>query len=67
VGARWLVHTEVVSLRDANAVLQEAGFRGVMRLNEARRVAKVLAPNTGKTDHKLLKAMLAQSPVGANA
>jgi hypothetical protein len=38
-----------------------------MRLDEARRVEKVPAPSTGKTDHKPLKAMLAQSPVGANA
>jgi hypothetical protein len=70
-GGRWAyggaVHTEDVSLRDANALPQEAGFRGVMRLDEARRVEKILAPSTVKTDHMPLKAMLVQSPVGANA
>jgi hypothetical protein len=38
-----------------------------MHLDPARRVARVPAPSAGKTDHKLLKAMLVQSPVGANA
>jgi hypothetical protein len=38
-----------------------------MHLDEARRVEKVPAPSTGKTDHKPLKAILTQSSVGANA
>lgn len=44
-----------ISLRDANQLLAEAGFRGVMRLDEVRQVAAIPVLGTGKTDYKLLR------------
>jgi long-chain-fatty-acid--[acyl-carrier-protein] ligase len=62
-----LFTTEPIALRDANAKLLEAGFRGVMRLDEARRVDKIPVLGTGKTDYKVLRALIAaegKQPVG---
>lgn len=53
-----LFTTEDVSERDANAVLQAEGFRGVMRLDEVRRVDAIPVLGTGKTDYKQLRAKL---------
>jgi long-chain-fatty-acid--[acyl-carrier-protein] ligase len=53
-----LFTTEDVSLRDANARLQAEGFRGVMRLDEVRKVDKIPVLGTGKTDYKALRAMI---------
>jgi long-chain-fatty-acid--[acyl-carrier-protein] ligase len=53
-----LFTTEDVSLRDANAVLMREGFRGVMRLDEVRRLDKLPLLGTGKLDYKSLRAML---------
>ena len=53
-----LFTTEEVSLRDANAVLAKEGFRGVMRLDEVRRVDRIPVLGTGKTDYKALRALL---------
>jgi long-chain-fatty-acid--[acyl-carrier-protein] ligase len=53
-----LFTTEDVSLRDANAVLTREGFRGVMRLDEVRRVERIPVLGTGKTDYKALRAMI---------
>jgi long-chain-fatty-acid--[acyl-carrier-protein] ligase len=50
-----LFTTEELSLRDANALLQKEGFRGVMRLDEVRRVAAIPVLGTGKTDYKVLR------------
>ncbi len=55
-----LFTTEEVSLRDANAVLWDAGMRGVMRLDEVRRLDAVPLLGTGKTDYKALRAMVEQ-------
>ncbi|HEV3255710.1 MAG TPA: AMP-binding protein [Gemmataceae bacterium] len=60
--------TEPLSLREANAILLKEGFRGVMRFDEVRRVEKIPVLGTGKTDYKVLRAMItadAPSPAGA--
>jgi long-chain-fatty-acid--[acyl-carrier-protein] ligase len=49
--------TEPLDLHKANALLQEKGFRGVMRLDEVRQVPAI--PVLGvKTDYKSLKAQI---------
>jgi long-chain-fatty-acid--[acyl-carrier-protein] ligase len=53
-----LFTTEDLTLRDANAVLVREGFRGVMRLDEVRRVERIPVLGTGKTDYKALRALL---------
>lgn len=59
-GGRMVVlfTTEEISLRDANAVLWEAGLRGVMRLDDVRRVDTIPVLGTGKTDYKVLRSMI---------
>src|SRR5207245_2620853 len=47
--------TEPISLREANAVLMDEGFRGVMRLDEVRRVPAIPVLGTGKTDYRALR------------
>jgi long-chain-fatty-acid--[acyl-carrier-protein] ligase len=54
-----LFTTEEVSLRDANALLQKEGFRGVLRLDDVRKLDKIPVLGTGKTDYKVLRAMIA--------
>ena len=53
-----LFTTEPLSLRDANAKLLEEGFRGVMRLDEVRHLDQIPILGTGKTDYKVLRAMI---------
>jgi long-chain-fatty-acid--[acyl-carrier-protein] ligase len=62
-----LFTTERIGLRDANAVLWDEGFRGVMRLDEVRQVESIPVLGTGKTDYKPLRAQLAEAerPLGA--
>jgi long-chain-fatty-acid--[acyl-carrier-protein] ligase len=55
-----LFSTESIGLREANAVLEKEGFRGVMRLDEVRRVEAIPVLGTGKTDYKQLRAMVAE-------
>ncbi len=59
---RWIVlfTTEDITLRDANLKLQKEGFRGVMRLDEVRKVDAIPVLGTGKTDYKVLRAQLAE-------
>jgi long-chain-fatty-acid--[acyl-carrier-protein] ligase len=54
-----LFTTELITLQEANARLLAEGFRGVMRLDEVRRVKAIPVLGTGKTDYKLLRAQLA--------
>ena len=54
-----LFTTEPITLKEANALLIEAGFRGVMRLDEVRRLDKIPALGTGKIDYRSLRALLA--------
>ena len=64
---RWIVlfTTADIALRQANAVLAEAGFRGVMRLDDVVRLDAIPVLGTGKTDYKLLRAMAAQRAAAA--
>jgi long-chain-fatty-acid--[acyl-carrier-protein] ligase len=57
---RWIVlfMTEPLDLRDANALLLQEGFHGVMRLDEVRRVERIPVLGTGKTDYKQLRALI---------
>jgi len=68
--SRWitLFATCDISLRDANAILADAGFRGVMRLDEVVRIDKIPVLGTGKTDYKVLRKMAAdRAAQGAHA
>ncbi|MSR52341.1 MAG: hypothetical protein EXS09_03500 [Gemmataceae bacterium] len=53
-----LFTTEDVSLKDANARLQAEGFRGVLRLDAVVQLEKIPVLGTGKTDYKVLRAMI---------
>ena len=53
-----LFTTEDLTAKEANAVLAKEGFRGVMRLDEVRKVDKIPVLGTGKTDYKVLRAMI---------
>jgi long-chain-fatty-acid--[acyl-carrier-protein] ligase len=55
-----LFTTEPLTLRDANAILLEEGFRGVMRLDEVRRVETIPVLGTGKTDYKVLRSRITE-------
>jgi long-chain-fatty-acid--[acyl-carrier-protein] ligase len=59
-----LFSTEPLEVREANKVLEKEGFRGVMRLDEVRRVPSIPVLGTGKTDYKVLRGMITgdQSP-----
>jgi long-chain-fatty-acid--[acyl-carrier-protein] ligase len=51
-----LFTTTELKLADANALLTRAGFRGIMRLDEVRRVEALPLLGTGKIDYKVLRA-----------
>lgn len=53
-----LFTTEDIELRDANTKLLKEGFRGVMRLDEVRKVDAIPVLGTGKTDYKVLRAWI---------
>ena len=55
-----------ITLREAADVLLEAGLRGVMRLDEVRKVDKIPVLGTGKTDYKTLRSLIEQA-AGTNA
>jgi len=57
-----LFSTQPIALKEANAVLAESGFRGVMRLDETRQIDKVPVLGTGKTDYKVLRKMITAAP-----
>ena len=57
-----LFTTEQLSLSDANALLQQNGFRGVMRLDEVRKIDKIPTLGTGKVDNKVLRGMIEKGP-----
>ena len=56
-----LFSTQPIGVRDANALLLEKGFQGVMRLDEVRQVDKIPVLGTGKTDYKVLRAQILES------
>ena len=53
-----LFTTETISLPEANAFLLKEGLRGVLRLDEVRRLEKIPVLGTGKVDYKVLRGML---------
>jgi long-chain-fatty-acid--[acyl-carrier-protein] ligase len=53
-----LFTTADIKLAEANALLTKAGFRGIMRLDEARRVDTLPLLGTGKIDYKILRAQI---------
>ena len=53
-----LFTTEPLSLRDANDLLLQEGFHGVLRLDEVRRIERVPVLGTGKTDYKQLRTLI---------
>ncbi|MEM8733455.1 MAG: AMP-binding protein [Planctomycetota bacterium] len=53
-----LFTTQDVSLRDASELLLAAGMRGVMRLDEVRRIDEIPVLGTGKTDYKQLRKLV---------
>ena len=58
-GRRIVLFTTVdLKLADANALLTQAGFRGIMRLDEVRRVDALPVLGTGKLDYKILRAQI---------
>ncbi len=52
-----LFTTEALNVREANAILREEGFRGVMRLDQVRRLERIPVLGTGKTDYKVLRGL----------
>ncbi len=55
-----LFSTEPITLKEANDLLWQEGFRGVMRLDEVRRVDAIPVLGTGKTDYKALRALITE-------
>jgi long-chain-fatty-acid--[acyl-carrier-protein] ligase len=53
-----LFTTADIKLTEANALLTQAGFRGIMRLDEVRRVDVLPVLGTGKIDYKVLRAQI---------
>lgn len=53
-----LFTTADLKLADANALLGQAGFRGIMRLDEVRRIDSLPLLGTGKIDYKVLRAQI---------
>jgi long-chain-fatty-acid--[acyl-carrier-protein] ligase len=56
-----LFTTEDISLRDANALLQQEGFRGVMRLDAVTKLDALPLLGTGKTDYKVLRKRIEEA------
>ncbi len=62
-----LFTTEPVSLREANELLALQGLRGIMRIDEVRRVEHIPVLGTGKTDYKVLRQWIEHDAVTATA
>ncbi|WP_040352820.1 AMP-binding protein [Blastopirellula marina] len=56
---------EEISLRDANALIREAGMQGIMRLDEVRVVQQIPVLGTGKTDYRTLRSWVSEMPASA--
>jgi acyl-CoA synthetase (AMP-forming)/AMP-acid ligase II/1-acyl-sn-glycerol-3-phosphate acyltransferase/acyl carrier protein len=56
-----LFTTMELSLREAGELLLKAGMRGVMRLDEVRRVESIPVLGTGKIDYKVLRKKILES------
>jgi len=62
-----LFATVEITLREANKILNEAGFHGVMRLDSVRQVNEIPVLGTGKTNYRELRSRIeascAESPI----
>jgi long-chain-fatty-acid--[acyl-carrier-protein] ligase len=59
-GRRIVLFTTLpITLTEANALLHQEGFGGVMRIDEVRPVKSLPLLGTGKVDYKVLRAQLA--------
>jgi long-chain-fatty-acid--[acyl-carrier-protein] ligase len=59
-GRRIVLFTTVpIDLAEANELLHQEGFRGVLRLDEVRQVDAIPVLGTGKTDYKELRKQIA--------
>lgn len=56
-----LFATFELTLRDANQIVHDAGFRGVMRIDEVRQIDSIPLLGTGKIDYKQLRELVAAS------
>jgi len=54
-----LFTTQDIALKEANAVLVKEGFRGVMRLDDVKKLDAIPVLGTGKTDYKVLRGQIA--------
>jgi long-chain-fatty-acid--[acyl-carrier-protein] ligase len=54
-----------LSLRDASEILIADGLRGVMRLDEVRRLDRIPVLGTGKTDYTSLRRLVTESAGGS--
>ena len=63
--SRWIVlfATIDLNLQQANAILVEAGLRGVMRIDAVERIEAIPVLGTGKTDYKVLRKRVAERSV----
>lgn len=50
-----LFSTQEIPLREANQILADTGLRGVMRLDQSRRIDAIPVLGTGKTDYKAMR------------
>jgi long-chain-fatty-acid--[acyl-carrier-protein] ligase len=48
-----------IELHDANEIIAQAGYRGVMRLDEVRHIDRLPLLGNGKIDYKILRSMIA--------
>jgi acyl-CoA synthetase (AMP-forming)/AMP-acid ligase II/1-acyl-sn-glycerol-3-phosphate acyltransferase/acyl carrier protein len=53
-----LFTTAQIDLVQANGLLNKAGFRGILRIDEVRKVERLPVLGTGKIDYKVLRAQL---------
>ncbi|PQO38184.1 AMP-binding protein [Blastopirellula marina] len=59
-GGRCIVlfTTQEITLREANDLLKQAGFQGIMRLDEVRQVEAIPVLGTGKTNYRELRSWI---------
>ncbi len=53
-----LFTTQELGVKEANALLVKEGFRGVMRLDDVKKMDAIPVLGTGKTDYKVLRGMI---------
>jgi long-chain-fatty-acid--[acyl-carrier-protein] ligase len=61
-GGRLIVlfTTAQITLSEANLILNQAGFRGIMRVDEVRAIPAIPLLGTGKSDYKVLRTQIAK-------